>query len=577
MTRNLRTEMFSAEKMFFSLCKAVDTAISLGAWLRFKHDQRALAEFKVNPRDYLDPIAFEKDYLITSFLRKWVGLNTGIDLEAVALESFAANEETCRQSNLRIRRSRNSPIKENLASYLYDAKRKIALLLGPFSLFKVDGLEGWGPGATVEIPRRRAFLDTKYHEVPFSVSARCASLAADVMSRDLHWSGLILGVPEGDILGPFCFTRSVFDIQECEKIDMAPKDATTHRVIGVPLRLNGFLQKGVGQFMRRRLRSHGIDLNDQGPNQRAARAAYFEGLATLDLKSASDTVAKELVFELLPPDWADYLNALRSHSARLPDGTVVRLEKFSAMGNGFTFELESLIFWALAEAVRSRNGGDTVLVYGDDIIVDRSNAHELIELLEWCGFAVNPVKSYIDGNFFESCGKHFFKGVEVTPIFQKSLIDSEPEKIRLANRLLRYAERTAQGDRLNPAIRPAWSYCYQHGLSSRSHQLPLGAEGDDAWLVPADFFNSRYIRFDLNFGYQVRVWRLARHGFPANDRAVLAHWLRLSHGSGDSDSLRHLDERAAIWTPEGCLERDGVTLESRSRWVMPTGDFGLSW
>lgn len=67
-------------RVFFALCKAIDSPISLGAWLRFEHNQLALAEMSINPLDYNDPSLFEADYLVVNYLSKWKGLNTGLDL-----------------------------------------------------------------------------------------------------------------------------------------------------------------------------------------------------------------------------------------------------------------------------------------------------------------------------------------------------------------------------------------------------------------------------------------------------------------------------------------------------------------
>jgi len=102
----------------------------------------------------------------------------------------------------------------------------------------------------------------------------------------------------------------------------------------------------------------------------------------------------------------------------MPDGSRERLEKFSSMGNGFTFPLESLIFWALASAASD----DIVTVYGDDIICAVKDVELIIKVLEACGFAINKGKSFWSGPFRESCGSDYYRGIDVRPVYVKTVL-----------------------------------------------------------------------------------------------------------------------------------------------------------
>lgn len=565
-------------EVFFALCKTIDTPISLGAWLRFKYSQNELASMELNPRNYMSAASFSRDYAVVSLLSKYRDLETGNDLEAEALRKFTLAEDQCRETNLRFR---NLATVRNgrLHGVLHSAQRKIAKLLGPFSMFCVSDAYGWGPGATLEIPRRRAYVDTKMCELPISVSRSARSALRAEIEGDLQWSSVILGVqPEGK----FCLLDSVFSLREECKVATVPKNAKTHRIIAVEPRGNAFLQKGFGAFIRDRLRTVGINLDNQGANQRLARLAYSSGLATLDLKAASDTVSKEVVYSLLPYDWAASLDAVRSRLAVMPDKSKVVLEKFSSMGNGFTFELETLIFWALASSVSEANQGTkgTVAVYGDDIIVDRAVATELCLTLQFCGFSVNDQKSFIDGPFFESCGKHYFMGDDVTPAYQKEVVDGGISAVRLGNRLIRLAFRLGNERHLDRLIRPAWDAVRR--LSGFHHlAIPFGQEADDAWLLPCSEFphNPRRNRSDPLFlagmGFWCKVVKERTYHSPANDKALLAWSLR----SGSKD----VNPRSA-WN-EAPLPFDGVmeivprvaTLIEVKRRVIPVGQFSVLW
>lgn len=433
----------SMRKVFFALCKSVDSPVSLGAWLRFEHDQLALAKMEVNPRDYLDCQAFRYDYLVVSFLSKWKGLRTGLDLEAEAMKKFISSEDLCAETNMRIRKGRNLGHPAEFERVFYRARRKIASLLGPYSNHCLDPGFGWGPGATDDLTRRTAFLDTKICETPISCTPAAQDLFLSMLALDRHWQDAILNDRrwrrKPAHIALLCLTtRNV--------VDTVPKNAKTHRVIAKEPRANAFLQKGAGAWIRKRLKRVGIDLDDQGANQEGAYRAYQEGLATLDLKAASDTMSVELVYELLPIDWADSLDCIRSRESILPNGEIRKLEKFSSMGNGFTFELETLLFWAISSSVMEEQSIEgSPLVYGDDIIVPKSSAQPVIEALNYAGFEVNTSKSYVEGNFFESCGKHYFQGVDVTPIYQKEVVENTLTSIRLSNRLLRQAVRMGFG------------------------------------------------------------------------------------------------------------------------------------
>jgi len=139
---------------------------------------------------------------------------------------------------------------------------------------------------------------------------------------------------------------------------------------------------------------------------------------------------------LLPPTWFQVLDDLRS-KATLFRGRYRLLEKFSSMGNGFTFELETLIFLCLVAAVAGRNSiGKSVFAFGDDLILPTEFSRDVISLLAFCGFTVNLEKSCVGGPFRESCGGDFFKGEAVRPFFLKESPNEPQQLISMANGLL---------------------------------------------------------------------------------------------------------------------------------------------
>jgi len=234
----------------------------------------------------------------------------------------------------------------------------------------------------------------------------------------------------------------------CTVVDSAemffvPKNALIDRVACKEPDINMYLQKGVGRYFYSRLKRVGIDLHNQGINRSLAQHGSYDGsLVTLDLSSASDSVTRNLVDILLPDCWYDYLNSIRSKAIKLPDGTIHKCEMFSTMGNGFTFELESLLFYALSRGVSyfTRTKG-IVSVYGDDIICPSACATEVQHVLFYFGFTPNYEKSFVEGPIRESCGGHYHNGVDITPFFIRSPIVRLSDLIHLLNEIRRWAAR----------------------------------------------------------------------------------------------------------------------------------------
>jgi len=223
--------------------------------------------------------------------------------------------------------------------------------------------------------------------------------------------------------------------------------------------INMFLQKGAGSHIRRRLRRFNINLNDQTVNRQHAYNGSFDrigGLATLDLSSASDRISINCVKALLPTEWFDYLNDIRSHEVKI-DGEYHRMEMFSSMGNGFTFELESLIFFALMRAVSYfMHTPGIVSVYGDDIIIPKENADLAESVLQRFGFVVNTDKSFSSGPFRESCGGHYHNGEDITPFYLKRSVQYLTDIIRVANQLRRWAFADSFRRFLIPGLYQSW-------------------------------------------------------------------------------------------------------------------------
>jgi hypothetical protein len=219
-----------------------------------------------------------------------------------------------------------------------------------------------------------------------------------------------------------------------------PKTSDIDRVACKEPEVNMLLQRSVGNHIRHRLRTFGVDLNDQTKNNKLAQVAVQKGLATIDLSSASDSITRQLVINLLPFEWWSLLDDLRVKHT-LIDGTLHELEMFSSMGNGFTFELESLLFYAITRTVCRFSGiKGTISVFGDDIIAPSAIVRRLRRVFFYFGFKMNPKKTHYASRdlFRESCGEHYYNGVSVTPFYIRREVDNLPDLINHLNHLLEW-------------------------------------------------------------------------------------------------------------------------------------------
>ncbi len=283
-------------------------------------------------------------------------------------------------------------------------------------------LGSFSGGASTSRPRISSHPSSKYLGT-LHATERCSELFFSLVADEMPgWisatSPLCVEIVSGNVL----FT--------------VPKKTDIDRVACKEPDLNMFVQKGIGSYFRSCLRRHRINLNDQSINRSLAREGSITGrLATLDLSSASDSVSTGLTALLLPEIWYTLLDSVRS-PVTIIDGEEHQNHMFSSMGNGFTFELESLLFYTLTKACcYFRGARGVVSIYGDDIICPTDIVAELTFVLGYFGFSVNTGKSFSSGPFRESCGGHYYDGYDITPFYIREPIDTIDKLIDVANKL----------------------------------------------------------------------------------------------------------------------------------------------
>lgn len=395
---------------------------------------------------------FKAKYQLAALLKKYSFPGNRKMQEARALEKFLAAEELCRSFNLEGWKELANCSEEWEVNAVTYAKAFLQKLLG-VQLPEFEELterSRHGPGASLDTEPGLVSSYFKYSNWPYQCTSAVYRYAKDAIRNDDRWLGALeddyrtrYNIPKHVLLDRKTFWHTVLEIVPGARIAFVPKNAEIFRTITIEPTMNVFLQLGVDGYIRRRLKRWGVDLDSQEKNQKLARIGSMGGEdppVTVDLASASDTVSLKACEFLLPDEWNSYLLDLRSPMCDLK-GDVFWLQKMSAMGNGFTFVLESAIFTSLIYGVMMATNGrfdrDDFAVFGDDLVCRRSLVHRLIRLLTLCGFAINSEKSFIQGPVRESCGCDWFEGIPVRPVFLDDAPTNVKELLSARNRLKR--------------------------------------------------------------------------------------------------------------------------------------------
>lgn len=472
----------SVRRAFTALCWNVGTPVAYKALKALEADDWVrLTTVKVPIKDYTCPRTLSGDLQVAAFFKKYPDFDLGIDLEAKALETFWDAERQCYEANEKL-----SPLVSDLMIFGEDVgriistiRKKVKVVLGRCP--RVDELEPrFGPGSTfLDVGPLITVPDKMSESYTLTPGARVCLHAWDSTAwsrfaaanletyRDVPLIGNVAVAPglgcnaEDDAYAPRleCYVRG-------NRFTTVPKDAWKLRGICIEPSINLFYQLGIGAWMTQRMgKVFGWKKENQQEKHRhwARLGSAFRHLATIDLSNASDTICKALVKLLLPSDWYSLLCSLRS-THTLVKGKWIRIEKFSSMGNGFTFELETLLFRCITEAVMDitdPNGevsplfaGRTISTFGDDIICPTSISSNVIATLEFLGFTINKAKSFVSGDFRESCGGDYFRGLDVRPHYLKESPNEPHQYIALANGLRRFGIRHTQCGGPNVAVIP---------------------------------------------------------------------------------------------------------------------------
>jgi hypothetical protein len=409
------------EMLIRKACRDANSPYSLKIYLLVKNGEWNQALYSdVKPEDYLTSRRYYLDAQVHALIKKYPYLDVDVNPREEAMRSFIKAEIACKETNDRFRANPDLHLEGHAVRTIFRlAQRKIGELLGDCPKPESLSFE-FGPGANLGVSK----YTSSYHKLKSSldVTYKGVGTALSFLSACPGWAHALA-----------CSPHCEFDLYDRmnivpgNRLSFVPKTAKTDRPICIEPLLNGIIQKGIGSKIRTKLRERGLDLKTAQKRHRllAKQSSIDDSLATVDLSAASDTISYLLVMNLLPYSWFKLLDSVRSPQYTI-QGQTYSFQKFSSMGNGYTFELESLIFLALSRATMDYCGAKGVCsVYGDDIIIPAECSEMLYKVLEACGFTVNAEKSFPAGPFKESCGGDFFSGIDVRPFFLKDKLSNQ--------------------------------------------------------------------------------------------------------------------------------------------------------
>ncbi len=302
-----------------------------------------------------------------------------------------------------------------------------------------------GPGAVAE----KLKANQKWKAVADGIFSD--SFSTDENEYDTFATSTYVSLSETDV----CKRDSSVSLQSLDygvsrnsaRLISVEKNSTSRRTITVEPVLNQFLQQGLNTALRDSILncsilSRCLALSDQSKNQKLALEGSLTGKwSTIDLKAASDLLSLKLV-NVVFGSHPDFLQAaIDCRTCNVSNNNqVTRVSKFAGMGNALTFPVQSVVFAVIAITSildmlhKSATKGNIervarhIRVYGDDIIVDAKYAHQVVSWLCDFGLKVNLTKSFLVGNFKESCGVDAYKGVDITPIYLKTVPQSTSSK-----------------------------------------------------------------------------------------------------------------------------------------------------
>lgn len=405
--------------VFYDAAKEASASRNVGAW-RALVGGEGISDQK--------PFALKASYQVTSLFKKFSfsqDLLTPKELLEDSKRKFLANQE--RLMTFRI------PTDEPLVRDVLSRARGWAeRILGDFDPVEICERATFGKKSSVGVSMREA--------------CEGARLEAPISGSDDHidWFRHYYGVWNRPALKYAESTAARGNTPLFQSVDvleavLVPKTWKSLRMIMPNSTLGTLYSSGLGRTLEDRLRAFGFDIKHlQEVHRVLAKIGSETGsLVTADQSMASDNITEQLVREIMPWRWANALCFGRISRISLY-GETIDSPTFATMGIGFTFPLQTLLFLVLLLAIRDIKGLDeatVVSVFGDDLVYATEMHPLVVDVFPKLGLVLNLDKTFAEGNFRESCGGDYYRGVDVRP-FLLGTVDGESAHKRRAEAYL---------------------------------------------------------------------------------------------------------------------------------------------
>lgn len=364
---------------------------------------------KCDPNKYFSPDAYFRDAQAIALLKKTEMFPIRYDNKNT-LEYYAQSEQIASEMST-LWRQKNAFSFEDVST-LNRATQIIHSILGS----NVPDIADWrfGKGASYALNGIKSGLIPKMQTKP-----EVTYQAKNYVYRNLQGTIYTNSFSRSEFGPP-----SLLPIVPGDRLALVSKEIFKPRIMAIQPLGNMCSQLGIEGVLRRKFyRYSGIDITTQPEIHHDLLGDVF---GTIDLSSASDSICTELVEYLLPQSWFETLDMLRcKHTVVEINGSKILKpnRKFMAQGNGFTFMLETIIFYSLTLALCEKYVSDRrtlkllIGTYGDDILVPIHCHEQVCNFLERIGFSVNKDKSFgTESPFKESCGVDIFCSVGSNPV-----------------------------------------------------------------------------------------------------------------------------------------------------------------
>jgi len=348
------------------------------------------------------PYLFKVWYQLENFHKRLIFKQ---DTSFETLSSEAYDKFCSFQQKSQLIDPRANEVVKHAKSIVYD-------ILGEFSFERFSKYCCFGRKAAKDLTRKQSYIDLRVKKL----NGTASQLATfdEIRSRDIH----LMRATRRERKKYYVATSVI-------KGSSVPKSWKAARLIFPDTVVGGFLSRGLGLYMRSRLEAStriNLALQQERHKVWAQRASEDGKHATIDVSEASNSYMPLHMELLLPESWRAIVDTVRVPIYELPDGRTGNFASQMLMGSGHTFPLQTILFYALAQAATDLLGERGIVsAYGDDIILPNFAAPGFIWALDLIGFKVNTEKSYWSSDYMhvnkfrESCGGDYYQGLDVRP------------------------------------------------------------------------------------------------------------------------------------------------------------------